>query len=103
MSESILDIAEGERADRGSHVDHQDQGDRILCRETERLFGVNRGERDDRLDSRLIEDDAYQEPREVPIARGLAHGLREARKGYPRDVFAGCGRRCPSALPKHEL
>src|SRR2546428_8643683 len=102
MSESILDVAEGERADSGSHVDHQDEGNRIPRRETERLFGVNRGERDDRLDSRLIEDDAYQEPREVPIARGLAHGLREPRKGRLRQVFAGSDRRRAGALPEHQ-
>src|SRR2546427_214081 len=53
MPESILDVAEGERACRGSHVDHQDQSDRILRREAERLFGVNRSQRDDRLDPRL--------------------------------------------------
>src|SRR6266513_3639570 len=101
MPESILDVAEGERACRGSHVDHQDQGDRILRREAERLFGVNRSQRDDRLDPRLIEDDAYQEPSEVSIARGLAQRLREARKSRPHQVFAGGDRRRTGALPEH--
>ena len=100
--EAVLDVTEGEGARCSGQVDHEDQSDRVLCREAERLLRVDGREDDHRLDAGLVENDAYQKPRKVPIARRFPHRLREPRKGYPRDVFAGGGRRRPSALPKHE-
>src|SRR6266496_50522 len=102
VPEAVLDVTEGEGAHCSGQVDHQDQSDRVLCREAERLLRVDGREDDHRLDAGLVENDAYQKPRKVPIAGRLAHRLREPRKGCPHDVFAAGGRRRPSALPKHE-
>ncbi len=79
-----------------------DQSDRVLCREAERLLRVDGREDDHRLDAGLVENDAYQKPRKVPIARCLARRLREPRKGCPSHVLARDGWHRAGAFPKNE-
>ena len=100
VADGVLQVAEAERADRRGDVHHQDQHDGLLRRELHRLLGVDRGERDDRGDARLVEQDAEQEAAQVAVllrvragsAARRANGfsmLRLRHRAFPQEEEGG--------------
>ena len=93
VADRVLQIAEGEGAERRRDVDDQDQHDRALGGELHHLLGVDRGERHHRRDAGLVEQHAKQEPAQVAV---FARVLESVPDSLPR-VFGGGLRDCPLA------
>ena len=81
MPQAVLQMAEGEGAEDGGDVDHGDEGDDLGQREAHRLLRVDPGERHDRLDPGLIENDADQESAHVHVVPGVAQALAKPGEG----------------------
>ncbi|MNO84793.1 hypothetical protein D3C76_761450 [compost metagenome] len=82
----VLQVAEGQGAERGGDVDHEDQQQGVLGAEAHGLVGIDGGQGDHRRDSRLIAQGAQQKAQQVAVAARLAQRARQARPGLAQAM-----------------
>ena len=81
VTDTVFQMTEGEGADGCGDIDQEDKLDGVGSLETHRLFGIDGGERNHRLDACLIEDDAKHEATHVGKQPGVMPGLAQPFKG----------------------
>ena len=78
MTQPVLPVAKGKRAQCRSNVEHKNQHHGFLLNKPDHLFGVDGRQRDGHGHAALVRRRAGQQPHEIAVAPGVAVGRMQA-------------------------